>query len=58
MLGGIVPILVIILFVWALVDILKARRDNTWKLLWVLICLILPLLGPIVYYFIGRNSKL
>ena len=54
--GGLVSILVLILVIWALVDILKSRRDNTWKLIWVIVCLLLPLLGPVLYYFLGRQS--
>jgi hypothetical protein len=52
-----VSILTLVLFVWALVDILGSRRDGMGKLIWVLICLFLPLLGPILYYFIGRKGS-
>jgi hypothetical protein len=51
----IISILTVVLFVWALVDILKSGRDNVGKLIWVIVCLVLPLLGPILYYFIGRG---
>ena len=53
---GIIGILTLILFIWALVDILSAPRDPMWKLIWVIVCLVLPLLGPILYYFLGRTS--
>lgn len=52
----VISILTLILFVWALVDILGSRRDGMWKLIWVVVCLVLPLLGPILYYFIGRKA--
>ncbi len=55
--NGIIYVLGLVLFIWALVDILQAKRDNTWKLIWVLVCLVLPLLGPILYYFIGRKPS-
>jgi thiol:disulfide interchange protein len=53
---GLVSILLLVLFIWVLVDILRARRDTMWKLIWVLVCLVLPVIGPILYYFLGRQS--
>ncbi len=54
--GALVGILQLILLVWALVDILKSHREAMWKVLWVLVCLVLPLIGPLLYYFLGRSS--
>src|SRR5687767_12733241 len=54
--GSVIGILTLILLIWALVDIIKAPRDGMWKLIWVIICLVLPLIGPILYYFLGRKS--
>jgi phospholipase D-like protein len=56
--GSLVSILSLVLLVWALVDILRSSRDGMWKLIWVIVCLLLPLIGPILYYFIGRGSRL
>jgi hypothetical protein len=55
-LQSVVSILSLILFIWALIDILRAHRDGMWKLIWVLVCLVLPVIGPILYYFIGRKD--
>jgi hypothetical protein len=54
--GGIVGVLTLVLVIWALVDIVSSKRDNTWKLIWVVICLLLPLVGSILYYFLGRHA--
>lgn len=49
----------IIAFIWALIDIANQKgKDTGWKIIWVLICLILGVIGVVVYYFIsGRKKK-
>jgi low temperature requirement protein LtrA len=47
-----------IFWVWALVDILKSDfKDNTNKIVWLLVIFLLNGFGAILYYFIGRNQK-
>ena len=36
-------------------DILKSNKDSEKKILWVLAVIFLPLLGPVLYYFIGKK---
>ena len=41
----------------ALVSILKNEfKDSAVKLTWVIVVIFLPVIGPIVYFFIGRNQ--
>lgn len=47
----------IIIFIWALVDMLKAKKEAEWKILWLLVMLLLPIIGVIIYYFVGREQK-
>lgn len=51
-------ILWIILFVWALLDILRANKSTGWKLIWGLICLMFPVVGTIVYYLVARQKDM
>lgn len=52
----IAPFLVII---FALIDILKNEFDpHQNKLIWLIVVLAMPLLGAILYYAIGRKSKI
>lgn len=47
----------VILFIYALLDIFKNPNLNqTTKLLWILIILIAPILGSLIYIFWGRNQ--
>ncbi|MBD8488427.1 PLDc_N domain-containing protein [Echinicola sp. CAU 1574] len=46
------------LMVWALVDVLTAEfADSNTKLIWVIVILLLPFLGSILYLLIGRKEK-
>ncbi|HEK86679.1 MAG: PLDc N-terminal domain-containing protein [Candidatus Saccharicenans sp.] len=47
-----------ILFIVALVDILKSEFPGNDKLIWILLIIFLPLLGPILYFLIGRKNKI
>ena len=42
----------------ALVDIVKSDfKESNTKIMWVLIVLLLPIFGSIVYFVIGRGQK-
>ncbi len=53
--GGLFGLVVFILDVIAIVEVLKSNRDTVSKLLWILLILMLPLLGLLIYYLAGRK---
>jgi hypothetical protein len=53
-----IPVLAIVLLIWALVDILKNEFTGSNKLIWVILVLFLPLLGSILYFTIGTKQKI
>ena len=46
------------LWLYAITDILKSRFANTDKIAWLLAVTFLPILGTVLYSFIGRKRKL
>lgn len=56
---ALLPILLIFgLALIALINILKSDfRDSTTKLIWVLVVLFLPFIGPILYFIIAPKDK-
>ena len=54
----IMGIISFVAFIWALIDILGAGNESTWKILWVVVCFFLGLLGVLLYVFVGRNQKI
>lgn len=55
--GGIIGILILIGDIWALINILQSSADNGKKLLWVVVVVLLPLIGLILWYFLGPKSR-
>ncbi|MFT4416373.1 PLD nuclease N-terminal domain-containing protein [Fredinandcohnia humi] len=55
--GLLAPILVIqlILMVTALIDIARSESTNGPKFLWVLVVIFISMIGPILYFVIGRK---
>jgi len=54
-LGLVVLALVLVLYVIAIVDIIKRPMDTGMKLLWVILILWLPVIGLILYSLLGRK---
>ncbi len=46
------------LWIWALVDILKNEFTGSNKLIWLLAVIMIPMIGMILYFFIGREQKI
>jgi succinate dehydrogenase/fumarate reductase cytochrome b subunit len=55
--GGIVGVLILIGDIWALINILQSSAANDKKLLWVVVVVLLPLLGLILWYFLGPRDR-
>ncbi len=53
---GLLSLLHLILWIIAVVDIVKSSRGLGSKILWILVVLLLPLAGLILYYLIGRGK--
>ncbi|WP_224490908.1 PLDc N-terminal domain-containing protein [Robertkochia flava] len=45
------------LWVYCLANVLKAPLGKSDKMRWTLVVLLLPLLGSVLYIFMGRNNK-
>ena len=42
--------------IWAIVSILNSNVETGAKVLWILLVLVLPLIGFIIWYFAGPKS--
>ena len=54
--GGLLGLLVLIADVWALINIFQSSADTGRKVIWVVIILVLPVLGFILWYFLGPKT--
>lgn len=55
--GGIFGLLVLIADVWAILNIFQSSADTLKKVLWIVLVLVLPLLGVIIWYFAGPRGS-
>lgn len=56
---GLFGLLCLILWIWAIVDIINSRfREDSTKIIWILLVIFLPFLGTLLYYVIGREQRL
>jgi hypothetical protein len=42
--------------IWAIINIFQSSASNEKKLIWIIVVLLLPLLGLILWYFIGPRG--
>lgn len=56
--NGLFGLLILAGDVWAIINILQSTVSNEKKLIWIIAVVLLPLLGLILWYFLGpRSSK-
>jgi hypothetical protein len=46
------------LWIFCLIDILRNQFQKNDKVIWTLVVILLPILGSLLYLFIGKNKKL
>lgn len=55
---GIFSLLLLIADIWAVVNVVQSRASTGWKVFWIVLILLLPLLGLIIWLIAGpRSSK-
>ncbi len=45
------------LMVWALIDVAKRKYVKGNKVAWILIIVLIGIIGPIVYFLLGRRDE-
>ena len=47
-------LLIVVIDAVVIIDILRSNKDMEKKVLWIIAVIFLPILGPLLYYVIGR----
>jgi hypothetical protein len=55
--GGILGLLLLAADVWAILNIFQSPAGTGSKALWIVLVLVLPLLGLIIWYFAGPRER-
>ncbi|MBX9755878.1 MAG: PLDc N-terminal domain-containing protein [Pseudomonadaceae bacterium] len=56
--GGLFGLIILALDIWAILNVLKSSIDTGMKIVWVLLILLLPVLGLIIWAVAGPRSNL
>ena len=54
--GGIIGLIILILDVLAIIDVVKSSIENGKKTLWIVLIVVLPVVGLVLYYLIGKKK--
>ena len=54
--GGIIALVVLVLDIIAILDVLKSSMDTGKKALWIVLILVLPVIGMVLYFLIGKKQ--
>ena len=55
--GGIFGLLVLIADVYAILKIAQSGAETVQKVIWIVVVLVFPLIGVIVWYFLGPGGS-
>ena len=55
--GGIVGLLILAGDIWAIINIFQSSVSNEKKLIWILVVVLLPLLGLILWLLLGPRNR-
>ncbi len=56
LIGWIFWLIEIILILYCLIDVISKSKSTGWKVLWVIVIFIFPIIGSILYILIGKNT--
>lgn len=54
--GGLLGLIILILDIWAIVKVVGSGKSTGWKVFWVVLILVLPVLGLIIWFLFGRGD--
>lgn len=55
--GGLFGLLVLAGDIWAIINIIQSNSTNGSKLMWILLVVLLPVLGLIIWLFAGPRNR-
>jgi len=54
--GGLLGLVILVLDIIAILDCVKSSLETGKKVLWIILILILPVLGLILYFLLGKKK--
>ncbi|OQX13293.1 MAG: hypothetical protein BWK73_12410 [Thiothrix lacustris] len=54
--GGLLGLIILIINVWAIVKVVQSGASTGTKVLWIVLILVLPVLGLLLWFFMGPRG--
>lgn len=54
--GRLIYLAIVVIDIIVIIDIVKSAKDTEKKILWIIAVVMLPVLGPILYYVLGKSN--
>lgn len=54
---SLIGLIILVLDIIAIMELLKSKTNTGKKILWIILIIILPLIGLILYYLLGRKEN-
>jgi hypothetical protein len=58
MINSLLGLLILVADVWAIMNVFQSGETAGTKAVWILLILLLPVLGLIIWYFVGPKSAM
>ncbi|RMO01886.1 hypothetical protein ALQ48_05577 [Pseudomonas coronafaciens pv. zizaniae] len=55
--NGLVGLIILVLDIWAIINVLKSGAETGKKILWVLLIVLLPVVGLIIWAILGPRGN-
>ncbi|WP_248799583.1 PLDc N-terminal domain-containing protein [Pseudomonas sp. MWU13-2105] len=56
--NGLIGLIILALDIWAILNVLKSSAETGMKILWILLIILLPVLGLIIWAVAGPRGNL
>ncbi|MDD0843953.1 PLDc N-terminal domain-containing protein [Pseudomonas sp. Gutcm_11s] len=56
-LSGLVSLAILALDIWAIINVIKSSAETGMKILWVLLIILLPVIGLIIWALMGPRGN-
>jgi len=54
---GLIALLILVADIWAILNVFQSSESTGTKALWIVLVLVLPILGFVIWYFAGPKSS-
>lgn len=54
--GLIFGIVAVSLAIWAMLDVIRATMDMNHRILWMVLVILFPVVGPLIYFIKGKKK--